>query len=147
MMRRAMTLLLLAAASSAAAQALPVVTDDAIANSLTGRPGDRSRGETLVADRHRSLCTLCHAVPAGERHLQGNLAPDLAGIGGRLSEGQIRLRVADTRRLNSASIMPSYLRTGDAENGRRVASAWRGKPVLTAAEIEDVVAYLVTLKD
>jgi sulfur-oxidizing protein SoxX len=147
MMRRAMTLLLLALASPAAAQALPAATDDAIAASLTGRPGDRARGEALVGDRHRSLCTLCHAVPTGQRHLQGNLAPDLAGIGGRLSEGQIRLRVADTRRLNPASIMPSYLRTGEGESDRRVAAAWRGKPVLTAAEIEDVVAYLVTLKD
>jgi sulfur-oxidizing protein SoxX len=140
-------LLLLAAASPAAAQALPAVADDAIAASLTGRPGDRVRGEALVGDRHRSLCVLCHQVPTGERHMQGTLAPDLAGIGGRLSEGQIRLRVADTRRLNPASIMPSYLRTGDAKGERRVAAAWRGKPVLTAAEIEDVVAYLVTLKD
>jgi sulfur-oxidizing protein SoxX len=75
---------------------------------------------------------------------QGDLAPPLAGAGARWSEGQLRLRVADAHRLNPDTIMPSYLRR---EGFNRVAPAWRGKSVLDAGEIEDVVAYLRTLRD
>jgi L-cysteine S-thiosulfotransferase len=120
------------------------VSGDAIDRPLTARPGDAARGEALVADRRRSLCLLCHAGPFPEPHAQGTLAPDLRGVGARLSEGQLRLRVVDMRRVNPASIMPSYYRI---EGLRRVAAPWQGKPVLTAEEIEDVVAFLVTLKE
>jgi L-cysteine S-thiosulfotransferase len=120
------------------------VTGDAIDRPLTGRPGDAARGEALVADRRRSLCLLCHAGPFPEPHAQGTLAPDLRGVGARLNEGQLRLRVVDMRRVVPSSIMPSYYRIDGLE---RVAQPWRGKPVLTAEEIEDVVAFLVTLKE
>ena len=134
------------AASAVAEQILPyVVQGDAIAAPLTGRPGDPARGAALVPDRQKSLCILCHSGPFANPHLQGNLSPDLAGVGGRLSEGQIRLRIVDMKRLNPATIMPSYYRVDDGD--RRVAAAWRGKPVLAAEEIEDIVAYLATLKD
>ena len=73
----------------------------------------------------------------------GDLAPDLAGVGSRLSAGQIRLRIVDPGRLNPATIMPAYYRT---EGLQRVSPAFRGKTILTAREIEDVVAFLVTLK-
>ena len=117
---------------------------DAIDRPLTGRAGDAARGEALIADRRRSLCLLCHAGPFPEAHAQGTLAPDLTGVGSRLSEGQLRLRVVDMRRIVPDSIMPSYYRV---DGLTRVASAWQGKPVLTAEEIEDVVAFLVTLED
>jgi sulfur-oxidizing protein SoxX len=120
------------------------VRGDAIDLPLTGRPGDPARGEALLADQRRSLCLLCHAGPFPESHAQGTLAPDLRGVGGRLSEGQLRLRVVDMKQLDPTSIMPSYYRTDGLS---RVAKAWRGKPVLTAEEIEDAVAFLVTLKD
>lgn len=136
------------AASSAAGAEEPQlgfeVTGDAIERPLTGRPGDAGRGETLVADRRRSLCLLCHAGPFPEPHAQGTLAPDLRGVGSRLSEGQLRLRVVDMRRVVPSSIMPSTYRIDGLE---RVAGPWQGKPVLTAEEIEDVVAFLVTLKE
>jgi sulfur-oxidizing protein SoxX len=131
----------------AAAQDSPVpyvVSGDTIPASLTGRPGDSAKGLRLIMDRHRSLCVLCHMGPFPEPHLQGNLAPDLSGIGARLSEAQIRLRVVDAKALNPASLMPSYLRVDDNPG---TAPAWRGKTVLDPAEIEDIVAYLVTLKD
>jgi sulfur-oxidizing protein SoxX len=134
-------------ASPAAAESalLPyAVSGDAIERSLTGRSGDAARGEALVADRRRSLCLLCHAGPFPEPHAQGTLAPDLRGVGARLSEGQLRLRVVDMRRVVPGSIMPSYYRV---DGLTRVAAPWQGRPVLTAEEIEDAVAFLVTLKE
>jgi L-cysteine S-thiosulfotransferase len=122
-----------------------VVTGDAIIEALAGANGDPAGGAALISDRHRSLCTLCHSVPFSEPHLQGTLAPDLAGVGARLSEDQIRLRVVDMKRLVPETIMPSYYRIAD-EEGRHVAAGWRGKPILTSAEIEDIVAYLTMLK-
>jgi sulfur-oxidizing protein SoxX len=123
-----------------------VVIGDAILQPLTGATGDPERGAALMSDRHRSLCTLCHSGPFPDPHLLGTLAPDLAGVGARLSEGQIRLRVADMKRLTPGTIMPSYYRIAD-EPSRRVVAGWRGKPILTGAEIEDIVAYLATLKE
>ncbi len=128
----------------AAAPVEPAVEGDTIPESLTGAPGDPARGRSIVADRQRGLCLLCHAGPFPEEPFQGNLAPDLAGTGSRWSEGQLRLRVVYARRLNPETIMPSYHRV---EGLARVAPAWRGRPVLTAAEVEDVVAFLATLRD
>ncbi|MBW8729067.1 MAG: sulfur oxidation c-type cytochrome SoxX [Inquilinus limosus] len=141
-----MTPLLLAALAAAApAAAQPAgVEGDVIPRPLTGQPGDPARGLALMQDRQRSLCSLCHAGPFAPPHQQGTLAPDLRGIGARLDEGRLRLRVVDMKRLVPDSIMPSYTRT---EGFERVATAWQGKPVLTAAEIEDVIAYLATLRE
>ena len=118
--------------------------EDAIVDSLTGRPGDPARGRAIVADRQLGLCLLCHPGPFPEERFQGSLAPDLAGAGSRWSEGQLRLRLVDARRLNPDTIMPPYYST---EGLTRVGPAWAGKPVLTAGQIEDVVAFLVTLRD
>jgi sulfur-oxidizing protein SoxX len=118
--------------------------DDAMPEPLTGTPGDPARGRAIVASRQVGLCLLCHSGPFPEERFQGNLAPDLRGAGGRLSEGQIRLRVVDPSRVNPATIMPAYHRT---EGLVRVAPAFRGMTVLTAQQIEDVVAFLTTLKD
>ena len=120
------------------------VEGDAIPGPLTGGPGDAARGRAVVANRQRGLCLLCHAGPFPDEPFQGTLAPDLAGAGARWSEGQLRLRLVDGRRLNPDTIMPSYYRV---DGLARVGPAWRGKPVLTAGEIEDVVAFLATLRD
>lgn len=117
---------------------------DAMPESLTGARGDPARGRAIVASRQVGLCLLCHSGPFPEERFQGNLAPDLRGAGRRWSEGQLRLRIADSGRINPATIMPAYHRT---EGLARVAAPWRGKPILTAEQIEDVVAFLVTLKD
>jgi L-cysteine S-thiosulfotransferase len=117
--------------------------DDAIPSSLTGAAGDPALGRKIVLDRQVGLCLLCHNGPFPEERFQGDLAPDLTGVGARLSPGQIRLRIVDPGRVNPRTIMPAYFRT---DGLTRVAPAFRGKPVLTAEEIEHVVAFLVTLK-
>jgi L-cysteine S-thiosulfotransferase len=146
--------ILFAGAWLAAALALPcaagaqglrpyVVTGDAISDSLTGTSGDAARGRALVVERS-STCILCHSGPLPEVRFQGDLAPGLAGAGSRWSEGQLRLRLVDASSLNPATIMPSYYRL----NGLvRVGAAWRGKPILSAEQIEDMVAYLKTLRE
>ena len=118
--------------------------NDAMPESLTGATGDPARGRAIVANRQVGLCLLCHSGPFPEERFQGNLAPDLRGAGRRWSEGQLRLRIADSGQINPATIMPAYHRT---EGLVRVAAAWRGKPVLSPEQIEDVVAFLMTLKD
>lgn len=119
------------------------VAGDAISTPLTGTRGDPARGRTIVVKRE-STCLLCHSGPFPEERFQGNLSPDLTGVGARWSEGQLRLRLVDASRLNPATIMPSYYRV---DGLTRVAPAWRGKPILTAEQIEDVVAFLTTLRD
>ena len=121
-----------------------VVTGDAIAQPLAAQPGDAARGRAIVANRSVGLCLLCHSGPIPEERFQGNLAPSLAGAGARWSVGQLRLRIADAQRLNADTIMPPYYRTTGLE---RVARPFEGKTILTAEQIEDVVAYLATLKE
>ena len=127
---------LLAAAGTAAA-------NDSLPSPLTGAAGDAARGRAIVLDRQLGLCLLCHSGPFPQERFQGDLAPNLAGVGSRLSEGQIRLRIVDASRVNPQTIMPAYFRT---EGLTRVTPSQRGKTVLSAQQIEDVVAFLVTLK-
>lgn len=122
------------------------IEGDAIPASLTGKAGDAARGELLMRQRQKSLCVLCHSGPFPDPHLQGTLAPDLKGVGARLSAGQLRLRVVDMKRLNPDSIMPTYYGTVANSSDARVAADWRDKPILSAGEIEDLVAYLQTLQ-
>jgi L-cysteine S-thiosulfotransferase len=119
------------------------VLADGMPAPLTGARGDPVRGRAIVADRQVGLCLLCHSAPIPEERFQGDLAPSLAGAGSRATEAQLRLRIADSARLNPNTIMPSYFRTQGLE---RVSPAYRGKTILSAQQIEDVVAYLATLK-
>ena len=96
-----------------------------------------------MASRQVGLCLLCHSGPIPEERFQGNLAPDLRGVGARLSAEQIRQRLVDPARFNPNTIMPAYAKT---EGLTRVAPSLRGKTLLSDEQIEDVVAYLVTLK-
>jgi sulfur-oxidizing protein SoxX len=120
------------------------VVDDGIPEPLSSEPGDATRGRSIVANRQLGLCLLCHRGPLPEERFQGTLAPDLAGAGRRWTAAQLRLRLADARRLNPDSIMPAYYRS---EGLTRVGNAWQGKTLLSAQQMEDVVAYLRTLND
>jgi len=120
------------------------VEGDAIPASLTGAPGDAERGMKIVTNRQVGLCLLCHAGPYAQERFQGTMAPDLTGTGARWNEGQLRLRMVDAARINPDTIMPPYYRV---DGLTRVAPGFRGKTILSAEQIEDVVAYLMTLKD
>ncbi len=138
-------LAMLAFGASAQSSLRPfAVTGDAIAASLTGTKGDAGRGRAIVTNRQTGLCLLCHSGPFPAEKFQGTIAPDLKGAGARWTEGQLRLRIVDAGRLNADTIMPPYYRIDGLQ---RVAPAFHGKPVLTAEQIEDVVAFLVTLRD
>ena len=132
------------AADAGSPQVVPyVVVGDAVPRPLTTTPGDPVRGRAIAGNRQVGLCLLCHLGPFPEERFQGNLAPDLAGAGARWNAGQLRLRLVDAQRLNPATIMPSYHRAAD---GVRTGAAWRGRPILDAQQVEDVVAFLGTLR-
>jgi sulfur-oxidizing protein SoxX len=119
-----------------------VVVGDAIPQPLSEQPGDPARGRAIVINR-QNTCILCHSGPFDTR-FQGDLAPNLAGTGSRWSAGQLRLRIVDASRLNPETIMPSYYRL---DGLARVGPSWRGKTILSPEQIEDVVAYLASLRE
>jgi sulfur-oxidizing protein SoxX len=106
--------------------------------------GDVENGRKIVEDRTLSACLLCHAGPFPAPHLQGNIGPRLDGVGDRLTPDEIRQRLLDPGRFNPATVMPAY---GHVEKLNRVGQAWRGRPILTPEQIEDVVAFLATLRE
>lgn len=133
-----------AAAAAAAQEVVPYEVDgDAIPRPLAGLQGDAQRGRAVVASRQVGLCLLCHAAPIPEERFQGDLAPDLAGAGARYTPAQLRLRVVDPRRVNPSSFMPAFhARTQPS----RIAAAWAGRTILDAQQVEDVVAWLASLR-
>jgi sulfur-oxidizing protein SoxX len=133
----------LAGASAAELAAYRVVGAE-IPQPLSATPGDAARGRAIVTNRQVGLCLLCHSGPFPEEPQQGTLAPSLAGVGARFSEGQLRLRLVDNRRVNPSSTMPAYFRV---DGLTRVGRAWQSKPILDAQQIEDVVALLRTLRE
>lgn len=116
----------------------------AIAAPIGGKRGDAERGRRLSTERAKGNCIACHVLPIPDAEFPGELGPPLVGVGKRLSEGEIRLRVVDSKQINPATIMPGYYR--DPKLLNHVKKKFRGKTVLSAQEVEDLVAYLVTLK-
>lgn len=114
-----------------------------IRESLTGKPGDPEAGRRIALDRGLGNCLACHVTPI-EGEMQGNVGPELNGVAGRLTEPEIRLRVVDARILNPQTAMPAYYRVDGLYKVRKDLA---GKPILSAEQIEDVVAYLMTLKE
>jgi len=120
------------------------IVGDGIPKPLTRDQPNVENGRRIVTERQSGLCVLCHSGPFPEARFQGDLATSLAGTGSRWSEAQLRLRMVDASQLNPQTIMPSYYRTHGLQ---RVGWQWRGQPVLNAQQIEDVVAFLKTLKE
>ena len=155
--RRAGVMLVVAAGALIAAAGAPTWADeraagiaaslqvrgDGIPAPLAGAQGNAERGRALLVERAAVNCLLCHAVSDPDMRVAGNVAPSLDGVGNRLSAAQLRLRIADIQRVNAATVMPSYYRV---EGLDRVAAEYRGKPILDARQVEDIVAYLGTLK-
>ena len=125
------------------------VVGDGIPEPLTTVKGDAAAGRAVVVDRQQGLCLLCHGGPFDRteaERAQGNLSTSLYGVGNRYTTAQLRLRVADAKHLNPAGLMPAFHRLpGDAQ-AQRVGATWTGKPMLDAQQVEDVVAFLETLK-
>ncbi len=119
------------------------IEGDAITASLTGEPGDTERGLVVFTSRDQGHCVLCHMVDGLDAEFQGNAGPNLTVLGDRLTPAQIRLRIADAQSIWPETVMPSYYRV-DGLN--QVAPEYEGKPALSAAQIEDLVAYLSSLK-
>ena len=124
-------------------QAQIIWDGDTISSSLSGQPGDPVKGRTIVTSRQTGLCILCHAGPFPEERFQGNLAPDLKLSVANLSAAQLRARLVDPSKTNTNTIMPAYFRI---DHLQRVAPPFAGKTVLSAQEIEDFIAYLLTIK-
>jgi sulfur-oxidizing protein SoxX len=138
-----MSLLLALALNAASAFAM---VGDGMPQPLTDTAGDAARGRAIVVNRQIGSCLLCHSGPferTAEERVQGNLAGSLGGVGGRLNAAQLRLRIADARRLNPEGLMPSFHRRDDPP---RVGRAWQGRPILDAQQVEDVVTFLQTLR-
>lgn len=120
------------------------VVADGIPEAIGGVAGDAERGRTLILGRESANCVLCHALPEPGVRFSGDLGPPLGGVARTFSVAQLRLRVVDSTRVNPTTIMPSYYRI---EGLDRVAGAYRDKPILAAEQVEDIVAYLATLKN
>ena len=109
---------------------------------LAEQPGDPRRGRAVVLDRDRGHCLLCHRIDQLDEGFQGTIGPPLSDVGRRLAPAELRARIVDPTRLNPATVMPAYHRV---DGLRQVADEYRGRPILTAREVEDVVAFLATL--
>lgn len=140
----ALMALLIAAALAAAPLTAVAAQVESQLSPLTDVPGDAARGRAIVANRQHSLCLLCHSGPFADAHLQGTIASNLAGAGSRWNATQLRLRIVDAKQLNPESIMPAMHKLQGLQS---VGRAWRDKPVLDAQQVEDVVAFLQTLRD
>ncbi|MTV39958.1 sulfur oxidation c-type cytochrome SoxX [Duganella radicis] len=141
----ARVLALAALLPAATALATPVLATDGAASPPPGAaPGDPARGRAIVANRQLSLCLLCHTGPIPEDRFQGNLAPDLRGVGQRWTADQLRQRIMDASQFNPSTIMPAYHKTAGLN---RVAATYKDKTILTTQQIEDVVAWLQTLRE
>jgi sulfur-oxidizing protein SoxX len=140
--------------SPAAGQAVPplapfnvVVTGGvaAIPAPLTGKPGDAKEGEKVVIERRLGNCLSCHEIDALRREpFHGEFGPPLNGVASRWDPGTLRMIVVNAKKVfGDETVMPAFYRV-DGLN--RVRPDFVGKPILSAQQVEDVVAFLATLK-
>jgi len=119
------------------------MANGAISEPLSSQAGDPARGRAIVLSRQSGLCILCHNGPFPEEQFQGNLAPELGASVAHYSAAQLRARLVNPAYFNPNTIMPAYYRS---EGLTRVAPKYAGQTILSGQEIEDVIAFLQTLK-
>ena len=150
MIRHALSLAMLAGLTATSASAseplVPAnaISGDEIPSPLMSLTGDPDNGRLVFMDREQGHCVLCHKVEALEAGFQGDIGPNLTEVGDRLTTGQIRLRIVDYQEVLNGALMPSYFRIHDLN---QVEAAYEGKPILSAQQVEDLVAWLSTLKE
>ena len=132
----------IAVGAQAAEVAQYSIVDETIPVSLTGKSGDAANGRKIVIHRKKGNCLACHVMPIPEQQFHGKTGPDLNGAGGRFDEATLRMRLVDSKVIHANTMMPSFYKTGQ----HRVLKKFQGKTILSAQEVEDVVAYLMTLK-
>lgn len=137
------TILCVAIGGPAIASEYTITDGISIDKSLTGKPGDAKNGRALAIHRKKGNCLACHKMPIPEQAFHGDIGPDLAGVADRYSEGEIRLRIVDPKVLNEDTIMPAFYRK---DGFHRVLKKFQGKTIIGAQDVEDIVAYLMTLK-
>ncbi|MDV7340903.1 sulfur oxidation c-type cytochrome SoxX [Terasakiella sp. A23] len=120
-----------------------IVDGTSIPKSFTGKPGNAANGKKLFVHRKKGNCLTCHTAPIPEEEFHGKVAPDLDGVGDRMTEGEIRLRIVNPKLSNPDTPMMAYYKTHGLN---QVNKKFVGKPMLNEQELEDVVAYLVSLK-
>ena len=118
------------------------VVGKSIPKSLTGKPGDPKKGLKTAVNRKKGNCLACHTIPNVKQADHGEIGPPLMGVAKRYKEGELRLRLVNPKKLNPDSIMPSYYRTSGYT---RVQKKWKGKTIISAQDVEDILAYLKTL--
>ncbi len=122
--------------------AYTIINGAEINDSLTGTPGDAERGRAIYAAEVRAGCPACHGVPGAAA--KEPTAPDLAGVGERLSDGVIRLWIVAPEAISAETAMPAFYAAGQRDGAD---DPLYGGPALTATEVEDLVAYLASLGD
>lgn len=120
-----------------------VVKDGAIAKSLTGKPGNAKNGRKLAINRKQGNCLACHVMPIPEQTFHGLIGPDLNGVAGRRTAGEVRMLIVNPKLANPGTIMPAFYRK---DGFNRVMKKFQGKTMLSAQQVEDLVAYTMTLK-
>ncbi len=139
----ACSLLAMTASATQSAKFTVDKSDYSIKESLTDQAGDPVKGREVAIDRKKGNCLACHTLPIPEQPFHGRIAPPLMGVGARYSPAQLRLRVVNPKMLNPNTIMPSYYKS---DGFHRTMKKFAGKSILSAQEVEDIIAYLSTLK-
>ena len=118
------------------------IVNSTIPASLTGKAGDAKKGRKLAISKKKGNCLACHVMPIPEQQFHGEIGPDLTGVADYMTEAEMRMRMVDPKVLNPETIMPSFLKV----HTTRVLKKFKGKTILKAQEVEDIIAYLKTLK-
>lgn len=121
------------------------VVDGTIPKSLTGTPGDPVAGREVMVDRRLGNCVACHTAGVfSDQQWHGEVGPPLDGVADRWDEASLRMIIVNAKAVYDGTIMPAFYRN---DGFNRVAPKFAGKTIMSAQQVEDVVAYLMTLKD